>query len=126
MQVPHADLGPKSHMARLYIPLSLLAQVTHYYCVHIHYPIISYDTHSYPTSLICVLCQLAGSPCDTSSVVSGLGSDEQVRVGGAVESPPLAASGECGVLCPVGGAGRHTSASPSKQQYKGRREKHEV
>ena len=55
-----------------------------------------------------------------SSAVSGSGSDEQVRVGGAVESPPLAASGEYRVLCLVGGAGRHTSAAPGRGGHRRR------
>ena len=53
-------------------------------------------------------------------MVSGSVSDEQVRVGGAVESPPLAVSGEYRVLCLVGGAGRHTSAAPGRGGHRRR------
>ena len=55
-----------------------------------------------------------------SSADSGSGSDEQVRVGGAVESPPLAVSGGYRVLCLVGGAGRHTSAAPGRGGHRKR------
>ena len=61
---------------------------------------------------------VAGSPWDTSSVACGTGS--------AVESPPLAASGVCGVLCSIGGRGRHTSASTRQKEYKGKTEKHKA
>ena len=69
--------------------------------------------------LYCTLLSVAGSPRDMSSAVSGSGSDEQVRVGGAVESP-LAASGEYRVLCLVGGAGRHTSAARGRGGHRRR------
>ena len=67
---------------------------------------------------------VASLPWDTSSVVCGSGSDQQVRVAGTVESLPLqAASGECRVLSQVGRSERHISAVPGKQKYKGRRKK---
>ena len=59
-------------------------------------------------------------------MVSGSGSDEQVRVGRAVESLPLVASREYRVLCLVGGAGRHTSAAPGRGGQEGERERPKV